>query len=131
MGRRSRRNPGRRTRDSAFVWRGEVRDGGARAKKALLLANSLPPFLQNDTRPPQPLLHPVHSSIPLLQPMADTASAAASSAGAAAAASSSSSSSSSSSAPANGKKAPADFLRGAIGRPVTVRLTTGADYRGT
>jgi len=29
-----------------------------------------------------------------------------------------------------GKKAPADFLRTVIGRPVTVRLTTGADYRG-
>ncbi len=29
-----------------------------------------------------------------------------------------------------GKKAPADFLRTVIGRPVSVRLTTGVDYRG-
>ncbi len=33
-------------------------------------------------------------------------------------------------APAVGRAAPADFLRSVIGRPVTVRLTTGVDFRG-
>lgn len=28
------------------------------------------------------------------------------------------------------KKSPSDFLKGVVGRPVTVRLSSGVDYKG-